>query len=178
MIQTLYTPFQKWSENCSIWLISDTHFDSYIGKYENVSNEQRIEIINKYVNKNDTLILLGDIGTPSYLSLLKTKKIIIIKGNHDVGTLNYKEYASEIYSGPLFIAEKLVLSHEPIYGLEDFALNIHGHIHNGTFYENNHINVAADVVDFKPINLKDIIKQGYLSKISTIHRLTIDRAGE
>ena len=27
MIETLYKPFQKWSEKGSVYLISDTHFD-------------------------------------------------------------------------------------------------------------------------------------------------------
>ena len=31
--------------------------------------------------------------------------------------------------GPVFIAEKILLSHEPVYGLLWF-LNIHGHDHN------------------------------------------------
>ena len=35
----------------------------------------------------------------------------------------------EIYTGPLFIAEKILLSHEPVYGLP-WCLDIHGHDHN------------------------------------------------
>ena len=41
----------------------------------------------------------------------------------------YKNYFDEIYTGPLFIAEKILLSHEPVYGLS-WCLNIHGHDHN------------------------------------------------
>lgn len=86
----------------------------------------------------------------------------------------------EVYSGPLFISEKILLSHEPINGLP-FCLNIHGHVHNGTHeYEDEfgakHVNIASDVVDFTAINLNNLIKSGKLSDISTIHRITIDKA--
>jgi hypothetical protein len=39
-----------------------------------------------------------------------------------------------------------------------------------------HINVAANVCGYIPINLKEEIKKGLISKISDIHRITIDNA--
>ena len=53
---------------------------------------------------------------------------VLILGNHDAKGA-YKNYFDEIYTGPLFIAEKILLSHEPVYGLP-WCLNIHGHDHN------------------------------------------------
>lgn len=92
----------------------------------------------------------------------------------------------EVYSGPLFIADKLVLSHEPICvtaGItgEPIAFNIHGHDHSGEYYNDDyHLNIAANVVGYRLISLKDIIKHGFLSdkSIKSIHRCIIDRATE
>ena len=85
----------------------------------------------------------------------------------------------EVYGGPLFIGEKILLSHEPID--IPFALNIHGHTHARVgygFYDLNHFNVCSNTVGFEPQNLSEIIKAGFLKRVETIHRLTIDKANE
>ena len=41
---------------------------------------------------------------------------MLILGNHD-RKKDYKDIFDEIYDGPLFIAEKILLSHEPVSGL-------------------------------------------------------------
>lgn len=88
----------------------------------------------------------------------------------------------EVYNGPLFIADRILLSHEPINGLS-FCLNIHGHVHNGIpFYidkfNGQHFNIASDVVNWTVINLGQLMKGGILHNIHTIHRLTINKAIE
>lgn len=83
----------------------------------------------------------------------------------------------EVYIGPLFIADRLILSHEPIQGLEDFAMNIHGHDHASTF-RHNHVNLASNVYHFRVFNLGASIKGGLLSQVNNIHRITIDNATE
>ena len=82
----------------------------------------------------------------------------------------------EVYEGPLFINEKICLSHEPI-DLK-FGINIHGHCHNGeqAIYRTNEyvdINIAADVRDFRPIRLDTLIGE---FKTKDLHRVTIDKA--
>lgn len=84
----------------------------------------------------------------------------------------------EVYDGPLFIADRILLSHEPIYGLEDFCVNIHGHCHSGQHIYDGHINLAANVVDFQPFNLGKAVKDGILSGVPNYHRNTIDWATE
>lgn len=89
-----------------------------------------------------------------------------------------KVFFDEIYAGPLFIAEKILLSHEPIYGLP-WCLNIHGHDHRTVAdcrEDSTHLNVAANVCGYRPIHLGKIIKNGILSDIPSIHCVTIDRA--
>ena len=58
---------------------------------------------------------------------------------------------------------------------------IHGHDHNGVepYKEGcNHMNLAANVCGYTPLNLGKIIKSGVLSNIQSIHRTTIDGAVE
>ena len=84
----------------------------------------------------------------------------------------------EVYGGPLFIGEKILLSHEPID--LPFGLCIHGHCHSekGFYNEGNKFNVCSNTVGFEPQNLSEIIKAGFLKRVETIHRLTIDKASE
>ena len=73
-----------------------------------------------------------------------------------------------------------MLSHEPVYGLP-WCLNIHGHDHNNIepYKEGcKHINLAANVCGYTPINLGKIIKEGVLADVPSIHRMTIDRQVE
>ena len=81
----------------------------------------------------------------------------------------------EVYEGPLMIAEKLILSHEPVD--VPWAFNIHGHDHVG-HKRKNHMNVCADVIGYVPVNMNQFMKSGALAHIDTIHRDTIDKATE
>lgn len=82
----------------------------------------------------------------------------------------------EVYEGPLFIAEKLVLSHEPID--LPFAFNIHGHDHSNWHKGDNHLNVCAEHIEYTPVNVNRLFKNGFMRKVESIHRMTIDRADE
>ena len=92
----------------------------------------------------------------------------------------------EIYTGPLMIAEKIILSHEPLYidvaySQGPIAFNIHGHIHI-PYRDNNdhpyHLNLTQNVYGYEPLNLKKWIERGRLKHIKDIHRATIDDATE
>lgn len=179
MIQTLYKPFQHWSETGSVYILSDLHLadeDCRLMDPTWIEPEEQIRIINDTVMKNDTFVCLED---AKYLSGIKARKKILLLGNHD-NKAAYRDCFQEIYTGPLFIAEKILLSHEPVYGLP-WCLNIHGHDHNNVepYKEGcKHLNLAANVCGFRPVNLGRIIKDGILADISSIHRMTIDRATE
>ena len=82
----------------------------------------------------------------------------------------------EVYEGALMIGEKLILSHEPVE--IPWAFNIHGHNHQGNVKTGNHLNVCADVVGYVPVSLNKFLKDGFMSKIQTIHRVCIDNAIE
>ncbi len=188
MIKSLYPQFQRWSAKGSVFLVSDTHFDDADCKLMNpkwITPQEHVEKLKTKIHKDDTLIHLGDVGDASYLDELKCYKVLL-SGNHDILS-KVASHFDEVYTGPLFIADRIILSHEPIYGLEKFALNIHGHEHNGAmvkyFTENekmrvSHVNLAADVTQWEPCSLATLIKQGFLSDIPNYHRITIDRATE
>lgn len=179
MIKTLYENFQKWSSSGSVYIISDTHFEDLDCKIMDInwiSPEEHISRIKKCCHKNDTLIHLGDVGNPEWLLQIKSYKVLIM-GNHDQSVEKFRPYFDEIYQGPLFIAEKILLSHEPI--VSDLWVNIHGHDHNpkakGCEYD---INLASNVVNYTVFNLGNAIKNGMISNIKGIHRNTIDNATE
>lgn len=175
MIKTLYPIFRHWSDKGSVYIISDTHFEDEDCKLMDpnwITPEEQVAILKKYVTKNDTLIHLGDVGNPTWMNQIKGYKVLIT-GNHDRGVQFYEPYFDEIYNGPLFIADKIVLSHEPLN--LNFALNIHGHDHSLLWKTDKYrVNCACNVVNYTPINLRQIIEMGRLKDISSIHRLTID----
>lgn len=178
MIPMLYKPFQHWAESGSVYIISDTHFadsDCKIMDSNWISPEEQVKILNKKCHRNDTLVILGDVGDLSYAAQLKAYKVLV-KGNHDDGAKDeYERVFDEVYEGPLFIAEKILLSHEPIFGL-NFCVNIHGHDHRGVHRQPYHLNVAANVCGYTPISLGQEIKHGLVGKVNSIHRETINRA--
>ena len=178
MILTLYEPFRHWSDGGSVYILSDLHFDDDDCRLMDpswIEPEDQLTKINSIVGKGDTFICLGDVGDPKYIPLIKARKKVLLLGNHDAKGA-YREYFNEIYTGPLLIADKILLSHEPVYGLP-WCLNIHGHDHNGVeMYKEGckHINLAANVCNYTPINLGKLIKSGILSDIKSIHRIAID----
>ena len=178
MIEALYKPFQKWSEVGTIWIYSDPHFgdkELAAGVKGRPTAEEQVKMINAKVGRKDTLIILGDIGDIEYAKKLRGYKVLIC-GNHDVGHTKYAEVFDEIYAGPVFIADRLVLSHEPI--MLDFAFNIHGHNHSSVIQDGKHLNVCSDMIGYTPINFNQFVKSGALAKVPSIHRVTIDGATE
>lgn len=178
MIEALYKPFQKWSEVGTIWIYSDPHFgdkELAAGVKGRPTAEEQVKMINAKVGRKDTLIILGDIGDIEYAKKLRGYKVLVC-GNHDVGHTKYAEVFDEIYAGPVFIADRLVLSHEPI--MLDFAFNIHGHNHSSVIQDGKHLNVCSDMIGYTPINFNQFVKSGALAKVPSIHRVTIDGATE
>ena len=180
MIATLYPIFQRWSAKGSVYILSDPHFadsDCKLMDPNWISPEEQVSIINGLAKKNDTFICLGDVGSREYAAQIKAGCKVLITGNHD-RKKDYKDIFDEIYDGPLFIAEKILLSHEPVSGLP-WCLNIHGHDHSRIEdYADGceHLNLAANVCGYTPVSLGKLIKDGILAGIDSIHRITINKA--
>ena len=197
MIKSLYPPFRKWTEKGALWVYSDPHFsDPEMPNLRKnyITDEEQVSRINAKVGKNDTIIFLGDIGNVDMIRHIRGYKVLIM-GNHDKGATNYERKKNrymgvdengnfifvdnrlfdEVYEGPLFISDRLLLSHEPID--LPFAFNIHGHDHSNDLRD-HHLNVCAEWINYTPVNINQLIKTGELSKVDSIHRITIDRANE
>lgn len=229
MIKGLYSCFDHWHKEGTVWLYSDPHFneDDLI---ENIKGrpdaETHLKMINSKVGKKDTFICLGDCGDLEYIKRIRGYKVLIM-GNHDTGRTKYErkvitckfpqeifqkddavaemkrvypgcrytvweEYDfhepflswkvsadnmlfDEVYEGPLFIGEKILLSHEPINF--PYAVNLHGHDHSGGCHPDRfHYNLCADVIGYTPVNFNQFMKNGPAAHIESIHRNTINKA--
>lgn len=135
--------------------------------------------------KTDTMIDLSKYTEPEIRQMERRREIDY--WSYDFHHLFIKGYKSnnlfdEVYSGPLWISDKIVLSHEPI-NVEDcltfqpIAFNIHGHDHSG-LYRPYHLNIVPNKKGYAPWNLSAIIKHGFLKDIKNIHKITIDAATE
>lgn len=181
MIDCLYDCFKHWTANGSLFILSDPHFcDEDCKKMDKnwIDPDEHVAIINKTAHKNDTLLLLGDLGDPEYVKKIKAK-IVLVTGNHDKPG-DYRDIVSELYDGALMIAPNILVSHEPVENIL-WAINIHGHDHAGAerwtdSTGGKHVNVASNVRRWVPLNLGKEIKNGLISKIPNIHRITIDHA--
>lgn len=161
--------------NQTVWIISDPHFgdeDLRAGMPNRPSDEELVRRINAKVGRKDTLIVLGDVGDIEFAKKLRGYKVLIC-GNHDAGATNYEEVFDEIYTGPIMIGEKLLLSHEPIE--VPWATNFHGHDHVGHGRKGCY-NFCVDVMGYDPVNLNQFLKSGIYKDVESVHRITIDKA--
>ena len=112
MIAGLYKMFDRWHFEGTLHIYSDTHFgDKDLASTMNrPSDEDHVKLINSKVGKNDTLILLGDVGDIEYAKKLKGYKVLLL-GNHDGGRTNYerkkwyKKFSKDEYTRNEAIAE-------------------------------------------------------------------------
>ena len=105
---------------------------------------------------------LGDWGDLSYLwtiQLLKDSGITpkMILGNHDSisDVPIFKQYFDEVYLYPIFISQKLVLSHYPVAVYND-TINVCGHLHNSKLQDVNHVIASIHVANYQPISEKNL----------------------
>ena len=179
MIPSLYDNFKHWASTGSVWLVSDTHFDDPDCSLMDPAwpdPAEHVKAIKRCCGKNDTLVHLGDVGDPAYLDRLRCRKVLV-RGNHDTPKAVIDEHFDEVYDGPILIAPKIMLSHEPVFGLS-WCANIHGHDHADAVHDEYHVNLAANVVGYVPTNLATLIKHGLTSDIEDIHKQTVRRAAE
>ena len=178
MTKHLYDCFSHWYRGGQIYVYSDPHFNDdemvYIRK-DYISDEAQVRRINSKIGKNDTLIILGDVGDIEFIKRIRGYKVLIT-GNHDKGESVYKGIFNEVYTGALTINDKVILSHEPLI-LPKCFYNIHGHDHSKDFKDDDyHLNVCAEHINYTPISLSNLLKDGSLKHITSMHRETINMA--
>lgn len=92
-IQGLYKIFDHWHQEGTLFIFSDPHFgdsDLETGIHNRPSAAEIVQRINAKCGRKDTLICLGDVGDVEYVKLLRAKRKILVCGNHDAGSTNYK----------------------------------------------------------------------------------------
>lgn len=95
----LYEQFRHWlnAKNGQVYFYSDPHFNdgemSYLRK-NYIGDEGQVARINSKIGRNDTLVILGDVGDIDYVKKIRGYKVLIT-GNHDAGSSNYKRVVRE-----------------------------------------------------------------------------------
>ena len=165
------------------YYISDLHFghENIIRlcnrPFKNVRemDETLIKNWNSVIKPEDEVYILGDLifraskAPADYFSKLNGKKYLI-KGNHDKINYQWKPYFEWIkdYAEVEDNGRRVILSHYPMVEWNGFfrgSIHLFGHIHNNT--ENNSYkimrnidnayNVGADIIEFTPQTLDNII---------------------
>lgn len=94
MLAGIYDSFQHWGEkHQTVWIYSDPHFndDELAGGIKGrPSAEEQVKKINAKCGRRDCLIILGDVGDIEYVRQLRAEYKVLIMGNHDAGSTNYK----------------------------------------------------------------------------------------
>lgn len=107
---------------------------------------------------------LGDFGDLSYLwvfdlFLSQGIKCYFMLGNHDheedIPTIEKYVGKGNVYKYPIYLSQKLVVSHFPVAVYED-TINICGHLHGAKLKDINHVIASIAVADYKPITDKTL----------------------
>jgi len=135
-------------------------------------NKGLIDNWNAVVDDKDLVYVLGDFTVnKKYIWLareLKGRKILV-KGNHDTGTLaEYVEYFEDVRGCSQH--GKAILTHIPVHPsqLNRWPVNVHGHLHadkvvywvedEADFYpDSRYICVSVEQTNFRPILLDEVL---------------------
>jgi|AntRauTorckE5430_2_1112549.scaffolds.fasta_scaffold16341_4 calcineurin-like phosphoesterase family protein len=159
-----------------IFVTSDTHFfHENIIKYEERPfqtvedmNHELIKNWNEVVEPNDLVYFLGDFGMAHPEVLRKilfalNGQISIIRGNHDDSITKLVDIGFSLVADQVrleYYGYLCVFSHKPeLMAPGAGVVNIHGHIHGKIRFREGSINVSTDAWGYKPIELRDLIRQ-------------------
>lgn len=87
----LYAPFEHWYHGGNVFLYSDPHFgdeDNPVMRPDYPGDDEQVRRINSKVGKNDTIVILGDVGDESFVRRIRGYKVLVM-GNHDKGRTKY-----------------------------------------------------------------------------------------
>lgn len=109
-----------------------------------------------------TFWFLGDFGDLDYLwvfdmFLEKGIEVNFLLGNHDKAEdiSKIQMYVSKVYQYPVFLSQKLVVSHFPVAVYED-SINVCGHLHGSRLQDKNHVIASVHVANYNPISKKQL----------------------
>lgn len=125
-----------------------------------------IDNINAVVRVCDTLKILGDVVMYRrcfpILNRINTKKLILIRGNHDIFPLkDYTPYFKDVRAYKIMPKHGIIFSHIPIHPCQlegRFVLNIHGHMHQNKIDDPRYFNICPEQIGYHPIDLETILE--------------------
>lgn len=170
------------------YFTSDPHFGHYSKstgrgiitfertRFKNIQehDEYLIMLYSSWAQKlkpEDEFWVLGDWGNTSYLYLLDMFpcKACFVYGNHDmqVDRSKFEEHFYEVYEYPVWLSNKLVVSHVPVAVYED-SINVHGHLHGCVLDSPNHMNASLHVNDYSLLKGQNV--DGQFGKLPKYNR--------
>ena len=113
MLPGIYDSFQHWGEkHQTVWIYSDPHFndDELAGGIKGrPSAEEQVKKINAKCGRRDAFICLGDVGDVEYVRQLRAEYKILVMGNHDAGSTNYKrQVIHRVYDQDKYTKEQVL----------------------------------------------------------------------
>ena len=148
-----------------------SNFERKVNEAEQFSSADLSEADATLMRKNGVAMLSDPMHAASYVAanevIMKKYTKVVREDNH---------LFDEVYDGIVALNSKIILSHEPVN--IPFMFNIHGHDHSNWEGANDelHLNVCAEHINYTPINLNTLLKQGKFKNVPSIHRITIDKA--
>ena len=153
------------------WVWSDLHlgdrgalqaFDRPFGDVDQM-NRHLLREWRRRVRSDDTIICLGDVAHPDawrdrrlVLDIQDCPgKRVLVLGNHDLNRAALREagFATQCSLALCATDPPLALSHYPLRQIPVGAVNLHGHLHEGTEPTRRHINLAVEHTDYSPVGL-------------------------
>ncbi len=159
------------------WLISDTHWGHRRLREVLAPGVRPADVDTLMVRRwwevvglEDPVLHLGDVflgdltaaDLPDHFPTLPGH-VFLVPGNHDgldklaalasIGWLMVEPFAFE-YQG-----WTVRFSHQPLEGLAEGELNVHGHIHQNPAPMARHFNASVEQLDYRPIRLKQAVDE-------------------
>lgn len=159
------------------WIWSDLHlsdrgplqaFDRPFADVDEM-NRHLLAEWRRTVAPDDTIICLGDVAHPDAWRdprlMLELRdcpgRRILIEGNHDTGqheglwTAGFERRSAFA----LYAADPpLALSHEPLAAVPVGAVNLHGHLHEGTEPTRRHVNLTVERWKYRPVRMPEVLE--------------------
>ena len=166
------------------WFISDTHYNhlhqNKQGEWRGVTLFERTQF--KTIEEHDTaldnllfswaekhpkaiLYHLGDFGDIKHLWIIRWLKwkygidCYLIMGNHDARSDldKFEDVFNKVYTHPIYIHPRIILSHEPVWPCPVGTLNIHGHLHCSKLDSPQHFNCNIHMLNYQLASSKKIM---------------------
>ena len=161
-----FNHWSKWTNDCGE--IFGRGIISFERTQFNTIQEHDDYLVNMLTNwakkwaAGSTFWFLGDFGDLDYLWVFdmfihKGIEVNFLLGNHDKveDIPKIQMYVSKVYQYPVFLSQKLVVSHFPVAVYED-SINVCGHLHGSRLQDKNHVIASVHVANYNPISEKQL----------------------